>query len=69
MRHLPLRFRILESGKKAYEIAQELRWHPSKLSTIISGVYTPSSMEKEDLAKVLGCDVDEVFPSARKEAV
>ena len=60
---------ILKSGKKKYEIARELDWHPSKVSAILSEVYEPSSMEKEDLCEILGCRVDEAFPAGRKEAV
>lgn len=67
MCNMELKISILKSGKKAYEIAQELNWHPSKLSTILNGVYKPSSMEKEDLAEVLGCNVEDAFPSGRKE--
>ena len=62
-----LRVLILRSGKKQYEIAHELRWHPSKLSSILSEVYTPSTLEKEDLCQVLGCQVDEAFPAGRRE--
>ena len=64
-----LRVLILRSGKKQYEIAHELRWHPSKLSSILSEVYMPSTMEKEDLCGVLGCEVEEAFPAGRREAV
>lgn len=60
---------ILKSGKKKYEIARELDWHPSKVSAILSEVYEPSTMEKEDLCSVLGCQVEEAFPAGKKEAV
>jgi hypothetical protein len=60
---------ILKSGKKKYEIARELDWHPSKLSAILSEVYEPSSLEQEDLCVVLGCQVEEAFPAGRREAV
>jgi len=69
MCNLDLKIFILKSGKKHYEIARDLRWHPSKLSTILNEVYTPSTMEKEDLCEVLGCQVEEAFPSGRREAV
>ena len=59
---------ILKSGKKKYEIARELDWHPSKLSAILSEVYEPSTIEKEDVAVVLGCRVDEAFPTKRRES-
>jgi Flp pilus assembly CpaE family ATPase len=63
MCNVELKVLILRSGKKQYEIAHELRWHPSKLSTILSEVYTPSSIEREDLCAILGCQVEEAFPS------
>ena len=62
-----LEIQIIKSDKKKYEITQALRWHPSKLSTILNGTYKPSSMEKEDLCKVLGCQVEEAFPAGKKE--
>jgi hypothetical protein len=62
-----LEIQIIKSGKKKYEITQTLRWHPSKLSTILNGTYKPSSMEKEDLCKVLGCQIAEAFPPRRRE--
>ena len=64
-----LKVLILRSGKKQYEIAHELRWHPSKLSSILSEVYTPSMMEKEGLCEVLGCQVEEAFPFGRRGVV
>ena len=68
MCNVDIKIAILKSGKKHYELAQQLRWHPSKLSTIISGVYIPSSMEMEDLARAVGCRVNDIFPSGKKEA-
>jgi hypothetical protein len=64
-----LKILILRSGKKNYEINQALNWHSSKLSSILNGSYKPSSMEQEDLCKVLGCQVEEAFPAGKKEAV
>ena len=64
-----MEIQIIKSGLKKYEITQALRWHPSKLSTILNGTYKPSSMEKEDLCKILGCRVKEAFPPKRREAV
>ena len=69
MCNVSLKIAVFKSGKKSYEIARELRWHPSKLSTIISGIYSPSSTEQEDLAAVLDCQVDEIFPSGRGVAL
>ena len=63
-----IKIAILKSGKKEHELARNLNWHPSKISNILNGVYTPSSMEQEDFAKELGCPVEESFPSGRREA-
>lgn len=64
-----LEIRIIKSGKRKYEITQALRWHPSKLSIILNGTYKPSTIEKEELCEVLGCQVSEAFPVGRKEVV
>ena len=66
--HIDLNVLILKTGKKKHEIARNLNWHLSKISNILNGIYTPSSMEKEDFAKELGCPVEEAFPSGRREA-
>ena len=58
---------ILKSGKKKHKIALELDWHPSKVSAILSNIYEPSTMEKEDFCRVLGCRVEEAFPVGRRE--
>ncbi len=62
-----LEIQIIKSGKKKYEVTQTLRWHPSKLSTILNDTYKPSTMEQEDLCEVLGCQVEEAFPTGKKE--
>jgi len=62
-----LKILILKSGKKNYEINQALNWHASKLSSILNGSYKPSSMEQEDLCKVLGCQVAEAFSPRKSE--
>ncbi len=59
---------IIKSGKKKYEITRDLRWHASKLSSILNGNYEPCSVEKEEMCKVLGCQVEEAFPPRRREA-
>ncbi len=58
---------IVRSGKKAYEIAMELGWDRTKLSSIISGYYTPSSVEKRQLSEVLGRSVHELFTNKSME--
>ncbi|MCH7650112.1 MAG: helix-turn-helix transcriptional regulator [Nitrospinae bacterium] len=62
MCNLDLKISILKSGKYAYQVAQELGWHPTKLSQIISGVYIPDQEEKELLANAIGVPVAEIFP-------
>jgi len=52
---------ILRSGLKAYQVANKLDWHPSKLSQVISGIYRPSWTEKKALADVLGVPTGELF--------
>jgi hypothetical protein len=64
-----LEIQIIRSGKRKYKITQTLDWYPSKLSSILNGSYKPSSMEQEDLCKVLGCRIEEAFPSGKKEVV
>ncbi|MBT6718105.1 MAG: helix-turn-helix transcriptional regulator [Nitrospina sp.] len=64
-----LKIAIIESGKKGYEIARQLDWHPTKVSQIVIGAYTPSSVEKRQLAKVLGRSVHELFANKPMERV
>ena len=67
MHKVDLKILILKSGKKHYEVNRALGWHGSKLASILNGSYRPSSMEKEDLCKVLGCQIAEAFPPRRGE--
>jgi len=62
MCNLELKINIMKSGKYGYQIAQEVGWHPTKLSQIISGVYTPDQKEKERLAIAIGVPVADIFP-------
>jgi len=62
-----LRIQMLKSGLRNYQIARKLGWHSSKLSSVLNETYRPSSMEKEDLAEVLGCGVEGAFPSNRRD--
>lgn len=64
---LDLRILILKSGLKNYQLAQRLGWHSSKISLMLNGTYKPSSMEKEDIAEVLRCNVEDAFPSGKRE--
>jgi len=63
MCNLELKISILRSGRKAYEIAQQLGWHPTKISQIVSGVYSPNEDEKGRLANAIGVPVTEIFSS------
>ena len=69
MRNKRLKIAIIESGKKGYEIARQLEWHPNKVSQIVIGAYTPSSVEKRQLAEVLGLSVHELFTNKPTEGV
>ena len=68
MYNLELKVRFVRSGRKIYTIAHELDWHPTKISQIISGVYTPDEVEKKQLARVLGVSIEEIFPTKPVEA-
>jgi len=61
-----LKIAAIRTGKNQYEIAQELGWHPSKFSQIISGYQSPSSDERQQLAQYFGASVRELFPIASK---
>jgi|TARA_B100000315_G_C14089118_1_gene368393 transcriptional regulator with XRE-family HTH domain len=61
MQNLRLKIAILESGRRGYQIANELGWHPTKVSQIVIGAYSPSLEEKKQLADALGHSVSEVF--------
>lgn len=62
MCNLELKINILKSGKYGYQIAQEIGWHPTKLSQVVSGVYSPDQEEKERLANAIGVSVSVIFP-------
>lgn len=62
MCNLELKINILKSGKYSYQIAQEVGWHPTKISQIIAGVYSPDEKEKEALANAIGVPVVKISP-------
>ena len=62
-----LKIAIIESGEKGYEVARKLEWHPTKVSQIVIGAYTPNSAEKRQLAEVLGRLVQELFTNKPME--
>ena len=57
---IAVKIAVLKSGKHGYEVAQQLRWHPTKLSSVINESYKPSSCEWEDLAAELNVPVHEL---------
>ena len=56
-----LKVAIIESGLKAYELAHQLNWHPTKLSHVVTGAYLASAEDKRQLANALGKTVGELF--------
>ncbi|MDC0206426.1 helix-turn-helix transcriptional regulator [Nitrospinae bacterium] len=67
MSNLNLKICILRSGRKGYEIAQQLGWHPTKLSQIISGVYLPDEEDKRLLANAIGTSVTNIFQNIKDQ--
>lgn len=61
MQNTPLKIAIIQSGYKGYELAQTLNWHPTKVSQIVIGAYSPSFEEKKQLADTLGHSIGELF--------
>jgi len=61
--NLNLKFAILSSGKKAYEVAGGLGWPASKLSAIVNEAQPVAEQDKEKLAAALSVDRVEIFPS------
>jgi len=59
---LQVKVAIVKSGRRGYEVAHALQWHPAKLSQIINEIYTPTSLEMELLSEELGVPVEELFP-------
>ena len=58
-----LKIAIIESGRKGYELAHDLGWHPTKISQIVIGAHHPNSDEQRQLANILGKTVAELFPN------
>jgi len=63
MGNIRLKIAIIESGRKGYEIAHQLDWHPTKVSQIVIGAHRPNSDEQRQLANILNKKVAELFPS------
>jgi hypothetical protein len=56
-----LKIAIIESGRKGYEVANSLGWHPTKVSQIIIGAQPASANDKRQMAEELGKTVPELF--------
>lgn len=56
-----LKIAIIESGRKGYEIAHGLGWHPTKVSQIVIGAHRPNPDEQRQLATILDRAVGELF--------
>jgi hypothetical protein len=69
MSNLNLKICILRSGRKGYEVAQQLGWHPTKLSQIISGVYSPDEEDKKLLANAIGVSVVDIFQNNKNSEI
>lgn len=59
--NVALKMRILKSGKRQIQIAQELGIPEPQLSKIVGGWVDPSEKLKKRIAKALACQVEEVF--------
>ncbi|MCH7499167.1 MAG: hypothetical protein IH886_04045 [Nitrospinae bacterium] len=57
-----LKIAIIESGRKGYEIAHQLNWHPTKVSQIVIGAHRANSEEQRQLSIILNKSVAEIFP-------
>lgn len=51
-----------ELGMRQYELASKVNIAPPTLSLIEAGRYNPSEKLKSKLAKILRCNVEEIFP-------
>tara|TARA_Y100001960_G_C14672865_1_gene826978 strand:+ start:322 stop:591 length:270 start_codon:yes stop_codon:yes gene_type:complete len=63
MQNLKLKWAIVMSGKKNYEIANLLNWHQAKLSCIVNGIQPAKDSDKEALSKILRTPSKELFPN------
>lgn len=61
-----LKAEIIKSGKRCFEIANALNWHPSKVSRVINGTYAPSKDEKKCLARITGVEIENIFKEESK---
>jgi len=68
MSNTDLKVAIIKSGWKSYELAQQLGWHPTKISQIVIGAHNPTEEEKNQLADELGRPVADLFPEPQPQA-
>jgi ribosome-binding protein aMBF1 (putative translation factor) len=61
MSNLRLKLRIMEQGYKHYELANEIKMHPNRLSQIVNQIYPPNEDERKRISKSLGLTVAELF--------
>ena len=61
MQNLKLKWAIVMSGKKNYEIARLLHWHQAKLSCIVNGIQPAKDADKDALSKVLRTASENLF--------
>jgi len=63
MSNTALKTAIINSGMKSFEVAIKAGMHPSTLSHIANQHYSPKSGHIVNLARVLECGVEELFPN------
>ena len=59
--NLQLKFAILQSGKTQRTVALNTRIPETRLSAIVRGRHTPTKVERQRLARVLGVAAHELF--------
>ncbi len=65
--NVALKMRILESGKRQIQIAQEVGVPEPQFSKIVGGWINPPPEVKARVARVLKCEIDDIFPSRGDE--
>ena len=56
-----LKIKILESGLSQVEVADAVRLSETKFSRIVRGRVHPSEAEKKKIARILKCEVSDIF--------
>lgn len=60
--NLALKVAIVRSGRRSYDVARLARMREDRLSQITQGHRAANPDEQKALARVLGCDIAEIFP-------